>query len=123
MKILSKTTIQTNDNIFEEHILPLTEDYVEIEYDFGSENELEERHPNLYPVEVDDNEYEVTYVTDDKGKEYDLNAFMRLNPPSVYVINGESIEIHGYKTTSNFGGIGLEIADSGDACRLYEIWS
>lgn len=122
MKILAKTTIQMNDTP-DEYIVPLTKDWIEIEYDFGSKEELESRHPFLYPEEIDSGEYEVSYVTDDNGNEYGINEFMKINPPAEYTINGEIIKIHAGKGTSNFGGIGLELDDNGDVCRLYKIWS
>ena len=96
----------------------ITDDWKEVEYDFGTKEELEERHPSLFPIE-DDNEYMVIFVTDDNDNEYDLNSFLRHGEK--IECEGKEIEIAGFYTTSNFGGVGIEL--TADAYRLYNIWS
>lgn len=106
------------------HIIPLNEDWEEIKYDFGDFDELSQNHPyvdDAYFEGTDEGDYMLTYVVTDNGDEYALSDFLRETISIDY--RGELIHLSGYLTTSNFGGIGIEIADSGDAYRLWNIWS
>ena len=123
-----KRYIKSSSSIFVDddgkHIQPLNDDWEEIKYDFGTIRSLERNHPNISQLcfeDIGDDEYMLTYVVTDNDDEYALSDFLREAISIDYW--EESIQLSGYLTTSNFGGIGIEIADSGDAYRLWNIWS
>ena len=74
---------------------------------------LEETFPNGEEM------YTVTFVFDDNDNEYDLNDFYK-SKIEEYEYEGENIEICGFYTITNTGGVGIEF--SGDAYRLYFIY-